>query len=71
MKTILGWLSDPFLHLLGIAAILLVIGSQMKTESNTTDDTAVVTRCEVCHKVHDLSKACRTFVSRETVSVRR
>ena len=57
MKAILGWLCDPFLHLLVIAAIVVAVGARMSSEPAKADASAEAS-CARCHRNHDDLKGC-------------
>jgi hypothetical protein len=55
MKMIVGWLGDPYLHLVGIGLIVLAIGAGISSESGRSDATE---RCDSCQRFHDESVVC-------------
>ena len=58
MKIVIGWLSDPWVHLLGIGILVVGIGSRMGTAGTPTTDSMGLPGCETCHKQHDTSRPC-------------
>jgi len=63
MKAILGWLGDPFLHLLGIGLIVLAIGARMGSDPGK-GDVGAADSCDLCLKIHEAAKPCaRVIVS--------
>jgi cytochrome c553 len=57
VKAILGWLCDPFLHLLVIGAIVLAVGARMSSEPAKADAAAEAS-CARCHRNHDDLNEC-------------
>jgi hypothetical protein len=55
MKTIVGWLGDPYLHLVGIGLIVLAIGAGINSEPGRGEASD---RCDLCHRFHDESLGC-------------
>lgn len=51
MKAILSWLSDPYLHLIGIGTIVVAIGA-----AGSRGDAGEA--CDLCHRNHDESRSC-------------
>ena len=51
MKAILSWLSDPYLHLIGIGTIVVAISA-----AGSRGDAGEP--CDLCHKNHDESRSC-------------
>jgi hypothetical protein len=65
MKTVLGWLGDPYLHLIGIGLLVLTLGSRLGAES-TKVELSAYSECELCGRLHDENKACSPIVVGET-----
>jgi hypothetical protein len=65
MKTILSWLGDPYLHLIGIGSVVVAIGV-MSSGGEAAES------CGLCNKVHDETRPCSHVVatSPETPAVR-
>jgi hypothetical protein len=70
MKTMIGWLSDPFLHLLAIAAIVLAVGTKMSTETKLAE-VDVFGPCDICHHDHNLSEKCGRVAVYDTYVTKR
>ena len=51
MKALLSWLSDPYLHLLGVGAIVVGIGVAGSSRGDVGEP------CDLCQRVHDESNA--------------
>ncbi len=56
MKTILSWLGDPYLHLLGIGTIVVAIG----VASSGADSAEA---CALCNRSHDETRPCPQVVA--------
>jgi hypothetical protein len=52
MKTIVGWLGDPYLHIFGIGLIVLAVGAGLGSDPGRGDS------CDLCHKFHDVNVSC-------------
>ena len=63
MKRILGWLSDPYLHVIVIGLLLLRVAAMSGADSTKTVQAAEQIRCDVCHSSHDDSHPCLRVVS--------
>ena len=63
MKTILGWLSDPWLHLLGLVVVVLAVGSRMGATGSAKGDEVAATVCDGCAKKHDALRPCYEAVT--------
>ncbi len=61
MKAIASWLSDPFLHLIGVGAVILAVGIGMSSGDPARGDTAAKgspRRCDECYKSHPADRTC-------------
>ena len=62
MKAIASWLSDPFLHLIGVGAVILAIGMGMSSSGESakgdTPAKGVPRLCVDCLKSHPANRAC-------------
>ena len=56
MKAILSWLGDPYLHLLGVGAIVVGIGVAGSSRGDVGEP------CDLCHRTHDDSNSCLRVV---------
>ncbi len=50
MKTILSWLGDPYLHLIGIATIVVAIAAGSSGRRGQV--------VQLCHRNHDETRSC-------------
>ena len=66
---LLGWLCDPFLHMLAIGAIVVVIGSTM-TSGLANSEAYVDTVCERCNRAHELNESCPRLTATEGYALR-
>jgi hypothetical protein len=62
MKRIVGWLCDPYLHLLGFGAILLAIGLMVSPDKAGTFEAASPT-CSLCSGNHDENLPCPRVIA--------
>ncbi len=67
---ILGWLGDPFLHLLVIGAIVLAIGSRITSQANRPE-AASEEHCDSCQTYHDVKRVCPQLISAPTYALQR
>lgn len=56
MKTILSWLGDPYLHLIGIGTVVVGIG--LMSSGGEAAET-----CGLCNRAHDESRPCPHVVA--------
>jgi hypothetical protein len=68
MKAVLGWLGDPYLHLIAIGLLVLTLGSRLGAES-TKAELSSYSQCELCGRLHDDNKPCTRIVVGETYPV--
>lgn len=61
MKAIASWLSDPFLHLIGVGAVVLAIGMGMSSGDSAKGETPAndaPLHCDECFRTHPGSRTC-------------
>ena len=69
MKRMLGWLSDPYLHVIVIGLLLLRVAAMSGGDSSKTAQAAEPVRCDTCHVSHDDdSRQCLRVVSQASPS---
>ncbi len=70
MKAVLGWLSDPYLHIIAVGLVLvrLAMGAG---GGETSDPYDGLTPCVVCHASHQASKPCPKMTARIQAALHR
>ena len=56
MKMLLGWLSDPFLH---IAVVCVLLFFFLQGGEANTNDSSQTSACRLCHRTHDKTLSCQ------------
>lgn len=61
MKAIASWMSDPFLHLIGVGAVVLAIGMGMSSGDSAKGDApakGAPRQCDECFRTHPGHRTC-------------
>ena len=58
MKTLLGWLSDPMVHLLLVAVVVIQIAANWNSADNQSRSRGTPVMCSFCKHRHNTEDGC-------------
>ena len=62
MKSVLGWLGDPYIHMFAVALILARLAMGVGPDDAKAETALTLTRCSACLHFHTKGNVCRTVV---------
>ena len=65
MKSLFGWVSDPFFHI-AVVVILVCLYLQSGGGAGAGNDPSAVKACHHCSQAHDQTVSCGTFAMTST-----
>jgi hypothetical protein len=57
MKAVLGWLCDPYFHMVLLVLVLVRLGMGLGTQE-AKEITAQGSECRLCQQVHEANQIC-------------
>jgi hypothetical protein len=58
MKAVVGWLSDPYLHMILIVLVVVRVSMGLGSNQQPQEPTRPTVECRVCHDMHDNDREC-------------
>lgn len=58
MKSLLSWMTDPFVHLVLVVILLVHFSMSYRSDSETEPGPNEPTRCQKCDLIHVLQSPC-------------
>lgn len=63
MKTVRGWLSDPYVHVFAVALVLIRLATASGTDDARADSGPLLKACRACSRTHYSDAACQPIVA--------
>ena len=58
MKTLLGWLSDPMVHLLLVLVVVIQVAASWNSADSQSRSRNNPIQCSLCHHRHNIDDGC-------------